>query len=206
MPNSIKINYVNRSMNRELPKVFLFLKNEIPTFDSLREGVAWKVIDQVGRGDSCSLTYPVETTVSASWADHTCETRSLVSSLGSRYLVHEDETGITIGGDGTASSTRSIDVANDVHVGNGISVDLYKDGKLMMTKRTVAYGQKATFVLHPKLYWGVASEIEEGDQLSTAVLNTDAFFEQNLDGVSEATVALLGNAETGYSFEIESQK
>ncbi|WNX84578.1 hypothetical protein RWV98_18695 [Agathobaculum sp. NTUH-O15-33] len=206
MSNLIKINYVNKSMNRDMPKIFLFLKNEIPTFDCLHEGVAWKVIDRIGRGSSCAITYPIETMISASWNDHTCKTKTLISSIGSRYVVEEDETGITIAADGTAGNTRSIDVSNNVHVGNGVSVDLYKDGKLMMTKQTVAYGQKATFVLHPKLYWGVASEIQEGDQLSSAVLNSDSFFEQNLEGVSEVTVALYGNAEDGYTFKIEDQK
>ena len=36
MSNQIKITYVNRSMNEDLPKIFLFLKNEIPTFDALK--------------------------------------------------------------------------------------------------------------------------------------------------------------------------
>ena len=30
MSNNVKITYVNRSMNQDLPKIFLFLKNEIP--------------------------------------------------------------------------------------------------------------------------------------------------------------------------------
>ncbi len=40
MSNQIKITYVNRSMNEDLPKIFLFLKNEIPTFDALKDGLA----------------------------------------------------------------------------------------------------------------------------------------------------------------------
>ena len=206
MSSNIKITYVNRSMNQDLPKIFLFLKNEIPTFDVLRDGVAWRVIEDVGHGSSCKLNYPIETEVSASWNDHTCQTAMLLSAIGKRYCVVEDETGITIVEDGNAGNTRSIDVASQIHVTNGISVDLYKDGKLMMRKKTVAYDQKATFVLHPKLYWGLASEIQEGEQLSSAVLNSDSFFEQDLEGVTEVTVGLYGNAQDGYRFAIESQK
>ena len=206
MSNHIKITYVNRSMNQDLPKIFLFLKNELPTFDALRDGVAWRVIEDVGRGSSCTLNYPIETAVSASWNGHSCQTAMLDSTIGKRYCVVEDETGITITESGNAGNTRSIDVASKIHVINGISVDLYKDGKLMMRKKTVAYDQKATFVLHPKLYWGLASEIQEGEQLSSAVLNSDSFFEQDLEGVSEVTVGLYGNAEDGYCFKIESQK
>ena len=76
----------------------------------------------------------------------------------------------------------------------------------MMTKKIVAYDQKATFVLHTKLYWGLASEIQEGDQLSSAVLNSDSFFEQDLEGMSEVTVGLYGNAQDGYMFKIDSWK
>ena len=206
MSNNVKITYVNRSMNQDLPKIFLFLKNEIPTFDALKEGVAWRVIEDVGRGSSCTVNYPIETAVSASWNDHTCQTALLGSTIGKRYCVEEDETGITISEEGNAGNTRSIDVTSQIHVPNGISVDLYKDGKLMMRKKTVAYDQKATFVLHPKLYWGLASEIQEGEQLSSAVLNSDSFFEQDLEGVSEVTVGLHGNAQDGYQFVIESQK
>ena len=61
-------------------------------------------------------------------------------------------------------------------------------------------------MLHPKLYWGLASEIQEGAQISSAVLNSDQFFEQDLEGVSEVTVSLYGNAEDGYQFKLENQR
>lgn len=82
MSNQIKITYVNRSMNEDLPKIFLFLKNEIPTFDALKDGVAWRVIPDVGRGSQCTVIYPIETAVSASWNDHACRTAMLTASIG----------------------------------------------------------------------------------------------------------------------------
>lgn len=205
MANTIKINYINRSMNKDLPKVFLFMKNMIPTFDVLTNGVAWRVIEDVGRGSSCTFSYPIETMVAASWNNGACRTAMLQSDIGQRYSVVKDETGITMKDDGIAGNTRSIDVANNIHVENGVSVDLYKDGKLMMTKNIVAYDQKATFVLHPKLYWGLASEIQEGEQISSAVLNSDSFFELDLEGLTEVTIALHGNAADGYRFVVEDQ-
>jgi hypothetical protein len=42
--------------------------------------------------------------------------------------------------------------------------------------------------------------------LNSAVLNTDKFFEQDLEGVSKVTISLNGNAQDGYSFKIESQE
>lgn len=205
MSSDIKITYVNKSMNKDLPKIFLFMKNEVPTFDCLKDGVAWKVIKDVGRESSCQFILPIETQVSASWNKGTCKTKKICSNVGSKYSVLKDETGITIIPDGSAGNTRSIDVCNDICVENGVSVQLSKDGRTIISKNIVAYGQKATFVLHPKLYWGIASEIQEGMELSSAVLDTDNFFEQNLEGVSDVTVGLYGNAKDGYQFKIEDQ-
>jgi len=193
-------------MDMDLPKIFIFLKNEIPTFDCLEDGIAWKVIEDVGRESSCQFIFPIETEVGASWNGGSCHTSVLPSDIGSKYSVLKDNTGITIISDGIAGDTKSIDVCNSVHVENGISADMYKDGRIMMSKNIIAYGQKATFVLHPKLYWGIASEIQEGAQLSSAVLNSNCFFEQDLEGVSNVTVALYGNAEDGYQFKLENQQ
>ena len=206
MSSNVNIKYVNHSMNLDQPSVFVFTKNEIPSFDALREGVAWRVINKVGRGSSCNFTFPISTEISASWNDGCCRTAMLPAVIGSRFCVAKDSTGIVLRSDGNASSTTSIDVCSDIQTPGGVSVSLYKDGRVVMTKQVVSYNQKATFVLHPKLYWGLASEIQEGDQLSSAVLNSDSFFEQDLEGVSEVTVGLYGNAEDGYSFKIDDWK
>lgn len=206
MSTNIEINYVNKSMNKDLPTIFVFTKNEIPTFDALKEGVAWRVIPDIGRGSSSSFIFPVNTEVSASWQDAQNKTETLVSTIGKRYTVEKNDTGVVLAENGNASDTKSIDVNNNINVLNGVSAQLFKDGKLMMEKRIVGYGQKATFVLKPKLYWGVASEIEESQSLDSAVLNADSFFEQDLEGVTKVTVSLNGNAKDGFTFVIESQE
>ncbi len=108
--------------------------------------------------------------------------------------------------EGNAGNTRSIDVVNDVQVDGGINVSLYKDGHVMMTKNIVAHGQKATFVVHPKLYWSLASEIQEGEQLSSAVLDSTKFQELDLEGLTKVTVGLYGNAQEGYEFRVDSKR
>lgn len=206
MSSNIEITYINKSMNKDLPKIFVFTKNETPTFDALKDGVAWRVIPNIGRESSSSFVFPIETKIGATWMSGQNKTKVLNSVIGKRYTVSKDDAGIVLAENGNASDTKSIDVNNDINVPNGISAQLYKDGKLMMEKKIVGFGQKATFVLKPKLYWGVASEIEESQLLNSAVLNTDHFFEQNLEGVSKVTVSLNGNAEDGYSFKIEEQQ
>lgn len=206
MSSNIKITYVNHSLNMDQPKIFLFAKNETPTFDVLKSGIAWKVIDKVGRGSICRFPFPVETQVCATWNGRTCFTNTLQAVQGRSYNVIKDDTGIVLLEGDNAGNISSIDVLNEVQIPGGLSVDLYKDGRILTTENIVAYHQKATFVIHPKLYWGIASEIQEGDQISSAVLNSTHFFEQDLTGVSETTVALYGNAEQGYQFKIENQR
>lgn len=206
MSSNVQITYINKSMNKDLPKIFVFTKNETPTFDALKEGVAWKVIEDVGRESSCNFNFPIHTEVAAAWDGGTCLTKQMVSNIGSSYAVKKDDTGIVLTGNGNAGDTKSIDVVNEVHVDNGVSVQFFKEGKVMMTKDIVGYGQKATFVLHPKLYWGVASEIQEGELLSSAVLNSDKFHELNLENISKVTISLNGNAKDGYEFKVEHQE
>ncbi|NQZ11576.1 MAG: hypothetical protein HRT35_30875 [Algicola sp.] len=206
MSKNIKITYINKLMNNDLPTIFVFTKNETPTFDALKDGVAWRVIPDIGRASSSSFIFPINTSVGATWQNGQNKTQQLTSVIGNCYTVSKDQTGIVLAANGTASDTKSIDVNNDVNVPNGISAQLYKDGKLMMEKKIVGFGQKATFVLKPKLYWGVASEIEESQLLNSAVLSTNSFFEQDLEGVTKATVSCNGNAEDGYKFIVESQE
>ncbi|ACA86632.1 hypothetical protein [Shewanella woodyi] len=206
MSSNVEITYINKSMNKDLPTIFVFTKNETPTFDALKEGVAWRVIPDIGRASSSQFNFPIETSVGATWQGGQNKTQVLDSTIGKRYTVSKDDTGVVLAANGNASDTKSIDVNNDVNVPNGISAELYKDGKLMMTKNIVGFGQKATFVLKPRLYWGVASEIQESQLLNSAVLNTDKFFEQDLEGVTKVTVSLNGNAESGYNFKIENQE
>ncbi|WP_272151789.1 hypothetical protein [Tenacibaculum aiptasiae] len=206
MATNIKINYTNKSMNNDLPTVFVFTKNEVPTFDVLKEGVAWRTIPDIGRGSSSSFVFPIITEVGATWKDGMNKTQILSSDIGKRYTVNKNDTGIVLEANGNASDTKSIEVNNNANISGGISASLYKDNKLMLTKNIVGYDQKATFVLKPKLYWGIASEIEESQLINSAVLNTDHFFELDLEGVSEVNVSLNGNAEDGYSFKVDSQK
>jgi hypothetical protein len=205
MSTEVNINYINESGNTDNPTIFVFTKNMIPTFDVLKDGVAWRVMPEIGKGSSSTFVFPILTTVQAMWGG--CNrTKTIDSDIGKRYTVEEDNTGIILTQNGEASQKTAIEVNNNVHVVGGVQAQLCKDGKIMMTKNIVAYGQKATFVLHPKLYWGIASEIQEGQNISSAVLNSDQFFEQDIEGVSSVDVVLRGNAKDGYQFYIENQQ
>ena len=200
----IFITFVNETGNPDPPTVFVFAKNKIPTFDVLRDAVAWHVMPNVGQGSTSAFIYPLIGAVQAMWGD--CNlTTAFRAHTGIRYTVQEDDTGIVLVPTGNASQTTAVEVVSSVNVQGGIKAQLLRDGKVLLQKNIVAYGQKATFIVEPKLYWGIAEEIQEGQLLSSAVLETDTFFELDLEGVSQATVTLTWDSETGYQFGVESE-
>lgn len=195
------ITYVNRSDDGGLANVFVFAKNAIPGFDELADGVAWRVMPDIGKGSSSMFMVLPLCTVRASWGGVNW-TQSLLAEAGQRYAVMEDDTGIVLIPTGSASQSTAIEVTCEVQVAGGITVELLNDGKVYLQNTISAYGQKATFITQPKLYWGLASEIQESQLIGAAVLNSFDFFEQDLTGVTGATVTLTGNAVSGYQFEV----
>jgi len=84
-----------------------------------------------------------------------------------------------------------------------IAYPIQKTMTFLMIINIAASHQKASFVLHPKIYWGVASEIQEGQAISSAVLKSDNFFTQDIEGVNNSVVTLTGNPKAVYKFEVE---
>jgi hypothetical protein len=206
MSAKIEITYINKSINKDLPTIFVFFKNETPIFDTLKEGVAWRTLPNIGEGSSISFELPIATEVEVTWADGKNKTRALPVQVGKRYTVSKNDTGIVLMGNGRASDQKCIDVNNDTNIQGGMSALLYKGGNVILKKRIVGYGQKAEFALKPKLYWGVASEMKDGQMIDSGVLRTDHFFEQDLEGISEVIISFNGNTDDGYSFKIEKQR
>ncbi|WP_420551195.1 hypothetical protein [Tenacibaculum aiptasiae] len=203
---NVKITYVNNSMNEDMPSIFVFTQNVLPSFDALRNGVAWKVIKNIGKGSKSTFTYPYQTSIRATWEGGANETNELLCQVGKRYSVEQNATGIVLRQDGNATSSKDIELMNNIQVKKGISAELLKGNNIIVKKNIVAYEQKATFQLAPKIYWGIASEINVSQSISSAVLDSNIFFEQDLTNVSSATVSLNGNAEIGYKFQIDHQE
>ncbi|NNG44942.1 hypothetical protein HJP15_18810 [Pseudoalteromonas sp. NEC-BIFX-2020_002] len=201
-----QITYINKSLNKDMPKIFVFATNELPSFNALQDGIAWKVISKIGRESMSRFTYPAQTKIFASWEDDCNQTKALNCTQGKRYTVTETNTGIVLVENGNAVRSDEIELTNEIKVQNGVSAYLSKNDSVLVKKNIVAYGQKASFRLLPKLYWGIASEINQSDAIGSAVLDSDNFFVQNLESVSMATVSLNGNAKEGYTFKIEDQK
>ncbi len=202
MNTDVQITYVNDSMNTDKPTIFVFTKNVDPTFDVLTHGIAWRTMRLIGKGSSSRFIFPAASTVRATWGDGNA-TQELEAEAGKRYAVLEDNTGIVLQPDGEASKPIAIEVSNQVQVPGGIRAQICKSGKPVLSFE-LAEQQQACFIPHfTKLYWGLASTIDEGDTLASAVLDTDSFFEQDIEGVSKAIVILTGYPKEGYKFVVE---
>ena len=197
MATDIDILYVNKASNDNNPTVLVFME---PTESNLAaHSTAWQVIDNIGFDAWHKFTYTLDTSVIASWDSGSSGTFPVPTTNGKSYALKNTPGGFSLVEHGAISADNEFDVLNRVSTDGGISVTAFKDGKPIATKQEVAKGQKAEFVFHPKLYFGVSSEYELGDAVDSAVMSEE-FTPIPLEGLSRLTVTLTGSAETGYRF------
>ena len=197
MATNIDITYINKASNDNNPTVLVFME---PTESNLAaNSTAWQVIDNIGHNSWHKFTYTLDTSVIATWDSGSSGTFPVPTSNGKSYALKQEPGGFSLVEHGAISADNEFDVLNRVSTEGGISVTAFKDGKPIATKQEVAKGQKAEFVFHPKLYFGVSSEYEVGEALDSAVMSED-FTPISLEGLSKLTVTLTGSAEMGYRF------
>ncbi|MCP4154511.1 MAG: hypothetical protein GY757_42695 [bacterium] len=202
MSTDVKITFVNKSSNPDKPIIFVFAKNHITPFDVYVHGVAWRTLPDIAKGATASFVYSAKAHVQIMCGE-SVTSPMVEAEIGSRYKVEQDETGLVLTTAGKASKPNSIEVANNACVDNGIRAQIVKDGSPLLEKNFIAYGHKATFILQPRLYWGIATEIEAGQAIGTGVLTSSEFWEQDIENISKATVKLVGNPKEGYSFHLD---
>ncbi|WP_243643614.1 hypothetical protein [Tenacibaculum sp. M341] len=199
-----KICYINKSANKDLPEVFIFAKNSIPNFDLFKDGIAWKVLKNIGRGSRSTFYYDTsQYAVQASWENTVNSTAQVPAKLGCNYQVALDTTGIVLKSNGEASDTNTIEITNNIEVTNGISAQFCNNGKVLLQKDEIGYDQVAIFKPSQTIYFGLASEIIEGNGLDSGIINSTNFFELNLTGLTNVVISLNGKPKTGYYFQLE---
>jgi hypothetical protein len=87
-------------------------------------------------------------------------------------------------------------VLNDLRT-ESIDVTLYRDGKPVMTQRSVPYGGQAEFGLETTLWCTLAYDTVEGETVTRDVTNLQ-FTPIDLTGLSSLTFGLYGSRERGY--------
>jgi hypothetical protein len=200
--NKIKLNFINKSNDVSNSRIVIFQKN-ITDFDS-NEVVAWTVIQNCGPMENHPFTFPMIMQVSAgdSYGNYSPQ---LDANPGDLFAMSLTSSGDMLQLAGQATSPEEIQLSNNLNMG-AISANIYRDGKLLATKTGIAPGQKATFQFKPIIYIGVASEIEEGDVMNSAILS-NINTEINLLGIASADIVMTGGGagptSTPFEFNLE---
>jgi hypothetical protein len=183
----IQLNFINNSNDLNNSDVVVFQKNVASNFDEL--AVAWTVIRYCGQGDNHPFTYPLSQTVAASdsWGNYTPQ---LNAQPGQLFQMVRTPSGdkLTPGGSGTSS--REIQVLNSLPQGS-INPCIYKAGRLLATKTSVAPDQKAVFEFKPTIWIGVVSQVEQGQVMNSAILSS-INTEISLLGIASADIVMTG--------------
>ena len=171
-------------------EILIFQKNVALGFSEI--AIAWKVIQNLGRGDHHPFTYSYDLEVNAndSWGNYT---PNFPASPSEAYqMVFSTTTGPTLQPyPPGAANSKDIDVRNELETG-AIGANIYRSDRLLAASFSVAPGQKAAFAFKPTIFIGVASaDIVEGAVINSAVvskINT----ELSLQGLKSADIIMKG--------------
>ncbi len=201
----IKLNLIDHSSDANNSDVLIYQKNCATDFDNL--AVAWRVIKNLGQGNYHPFVYPMDMYVSGSdsYGNYTPE---LLAQNGQLFHMIRNDTGDVLTYSGDATSPKEVQVANDMKRG-AMNASIYKDGKVLATKTSIAPGQKAVFQFKPVIYIGVVSQIVEGQVLNSGIM-TKVNTEISLLGLASADIIMTGGGpgkeSTEFRFALENVK
>lgn len=183
----IQLNFINQSNDTNNSQVVIFQKNVATNFSEL--AVAWQVIKNCAVGDNHPFVFPMTIDVGASdsWGNYTPH---LPAQNGQLFAMQTSTSGDQLVMAGPATSPHEVQVLNNLSKG-AINANIYKAGKLFATKTGVDPQEKAVFQFEPKIWIGVASEVEEGQILDEAIIS-NINTEISLLGIASADIVMTG--------------
>ena len=203
--DSIELRLINQSADANNSSILLFQKNVATNFDEI--AVAWRVIDNLGAGWVHPFRYDLNLQVSAadSWGNYVPPQDTADGQL---WTVSKDSSGDQLKPTGPANSAQEVQILNGLLQG-AVAACIYRSGKLLAVKTGIAPGQKAAFVFKPMLWIGVASQVEEGDILDSAII-TNVNTQLNLTGIASADIVMSGGGpgrnSRPFSFALQNVK
>ncbi len=198
----IQLNLINRSNDTNNSQIVIFQKNVSTNFEEM--AVAWRVVKNLGQGWNHPFTYPFSMAVGASdsFGNHSPQ---ILAEYGQAYTMKMTASGDSLAYSGPAASNAEVEILNNLQAG-AINANIYKDGHLLATRTNVSPGQKAVFQFKPTLWVGVASQIDQGQIMNSAILST-VNTEFSLLGIASADIVMTGGGPgpnaTPFVFELE---
>ncbi len=183
----IQLNFINQSNDQNNSEIVVFSKNASANADEL--AVAWQVIKNCGQGDNHPFIYPMSMQIGATDSDGNF-TPHLDAQYGQLFHMVLTPSGDQLALAGSATSAREVQLRNDLQKGM-INANIYKDGKRFATKTSIAPQQMAVFEFTPTIWIGVASQVDEGQIMNSAIvssINTQI----SLLGIASADIVMTG--------------
>lgn len=202
LTNDIELTFINESQDQNNSDVVIFAKNVATDFDEI--AVAWKVIQNCGRGWSHKFTYSSDFFIGAS--DSYGNTSNLNEArFGEKWEVVDSNSGSKVQlSNEPASSMNEVEMENALMRGS-IDAGIYKGGDLYLSKKGVSPGQKAVFSFKPTIWIGVASQVVQGEVMNSAIIS-DINTEISLFGITKANIIMRGGGAgqnaTPFTFEL----
>jgi hypothetical protein len=198
----IQLNFINNSNDANNSEIVIFQKNVATNFDEL--AVAWQVIRYCGQGDNHPFVFPMTMQVGAS-DSYGNYTPQLDAQNGQLFQMALTASGDRLVPAGNGTSPKEVQVLNSLPKG-AINASIYKDGKLLATKTSIAPQQKAVFEFKPTIWIGVASQVVQGQVMNSAILES-INTELSLLGIASADIVMTGGGPganaTPFAFNLE---
>lgn len=183
----IKLNFINKSNDANNSQIVIFQKNVSANYNEL--AVAWQVIQNCGQGDNHPFVFPMTMDVGASdsWGNYTPQ---LTAQNGQLFTMQSNPSGDQLIQTGNGTSVTEVQVLNGLTTG-AINASIYKAGNMLATKTSVAPQQKAVFQFNPTIWIGAASQIVQGQVMSSAIIS-NVNTELSLLGIASADIVMTG--------------
>jgi hypothetical protein len=205
MSSDIQLQLVNQSNDVNNSQIIIFQKDI--TLGRGSPPVAWKVLPMPSPGGSQPFTYPIDLQLSAddgqghstapfsvtpgeTWdLERASDGAGLVASLHTRFHFPPAPRRLHLG-------TSPLALPGEVQLRNAltegsINARIYRDGHLLASAEGIAPGQQAGFALTPKIFIGVASNVQQGQVLDPATVAVTPA-ELSLDGIQSADIVMTG--------------
>ena len=184
---NIQLNFINNSNDVNNSEIVIFQKNVATDFDEL--AVAWHVIRYCGQGDNHPFTFPMTMQVGASdsYGNYTPQRDA---QNGQLFQMQLTTSGDRLMPAGPGTSPKEVQVLNALPKG-AINASIYKDGKLLAVKTSIAPQQKAVFAFKSTIWIGVASQVIQGQVMDSAIIS-NINTELSLVGIASADIVMTG--------------
>lgn len=204
--DNIKLNFINKSNDINNSNIVIFQQNVAQEFGKI--AVAWKVFKNCGVMENHPFEYSPNFGVTA--ADSYGNFCPMVpADAGNTYEFVENEFDFVLQVSARkAANPSEIEVTNLRRTG-AIDVSCYRNMSPLAIRTKVAPGEKAYFEFEPRIFIGLAPEIQVGDILNSDIIST-INTEINLLGITSADIVLTGGGagqnSAPFNFVLENVK